>query len=95
MTIGATCEGSSGSHYSDATDCFMQVVTVLFMESISNKNNLVGMKFKNNTASSGDVLFGGLLDRCTIIYMSFQIGSLRNPNQSQNRSFISTNMLLC
>ena len=64
--IGATCEGSSGSYYSDATECFVQVVTVLLMESISNKKNLVGMKFKNNTASSGDVLFGGLLDRCTI-----------------------------
>ena len=64
-TIGATCEGSFGSLYSDATECFIQVLTVVLMEGIS-KNYLVGVEFESNTASSGDVLFGGLLDRCTI-----------------------------
>ena len=65
-TNAATCEGASDSLHSDATECFIQVITVMLTEEVRNNADLVGVEFENNSASSGALLFGGLLDRCTI-----------------------------
>ena len=68
-TIGATCdhEGSTHLRYSDATECFIQVLTVLLMENVRKSAlKLVAVEFENNIAQSGALIFGGLLDRCTV-----------------------------
>ena len=39
---------------------------MLLMEAVQNDYSLVGVKFENNSAPSGALIFGGLLDRCTI-----------------------------
>ena len=65
-TNAATCEGAGGSLYSDATECFIQVITVMLSDNVRNNAHLVGVEFDNNSALSGALLFGGLLDRCTI-----------------------------
>ena len=41
--------------------CFLQVVNMKNSESISD----IQLKFSNNTAAAGSVLYGGMLDRCT------------------------------
>ena len=63
----ATCDGDGdiSSRHSDATECFIQVLAVLLMESVHDNNNLISVEFSNNSAPSGGLLFGGLLDRCT------------------------------
>ena len=48
--IDSTCEGSAGSFYSDATECFIQILTVLLMEKVQRSHNLVAVEFKNNSA---------------------------------------------
>ena len=67
-TNAATCEGATSSHlnYSDATECFIQVLTLLLLDQVQNKDDLVSIEFENNSAQSGAMLFGGLLDRCTV-----------------------------
>ena len=65
-TNAATCEGASDSLHSDATECFIQVITVMLTEDVRNDADLVGMEFENNSAPTSALLFGGLLDRCTI-----------------------------
>ena len=64
-TNAAICD-STGSHHSDATECFVQVLTVLLTEEVQKNTDLIGLEFQNNSAPSGAVLFGGLLDRCTL-----------------------------
>jgi hypothetical protein len=44
----------------------MQVVTVLLFEEIRDDSDLVSIEFEDNSALSGAVIFGGLLDRCTV-----------------------------
>ena len=66
-TNAATCEGDDDSFYSgSAAECFFQVVTVLLFEEIRNDHDLVSIEFEDNSASNGAMIFGGLLDRCTI-----------------------------
>ena len=49
----------------DSTECFFQVLTAL--QTISLALNLTAFNFEQNYAhNKGSVLFGGLLDRCTI-----------------------------
>lgn len=64
-TNAAICD-SIGSHHSDATECFVQVLTVLLTEEVQKNTDLIGLEFESNSAPSGAVLFGGLLDRCTL-----------------------------
>ena len=65
-TNAATCEGPAGSLYSDATECFVQVLTVMLLDQVRNNSYLTGVEFENNSAPNGALLFGGLLDRCTL-----------------------------
>ena len=72
-TNAATCEGAgaiNSSHHSDANECFFQVFAMLLSEKIRNNRDLVAIDFANNSAPSGPVLFGGLLDRCTVSPMA-------------------------
>ena len=64
----ATCEGkgATGSRHSDSTECFIQIVTVMLTELVRNNGDLVAVEFENNWAPNGPLLFGGLLDRCTL-----------------------------
>jgi hypothetical protein len=39
---------------------------VLLFEKIRDDSDLVSIEFEDNSALSGAVIFGGLLDRCTI-----------------------------
>ena len=39
---------------------------MLLMEKVKNDHDLIGVKFENNSAPNGALLFGDLLDRCTI-----------------------------
>ena len=85
-TNAATCEGDGACH-SDATECFFQVLAVLFTEHIRNNGDLVGIEFENNSAPSGALLFGGLLDRCTLS----PIAEINKVNESSRKDFgIST-----
>ena len=65
-TNTATCDSSLESIHSDVTECFVQVLTLLLTEKVKSSINLIGLEFRNNSAASGAVLFGGLLDRCTL-----------------------------
>ena len=67
-TNAATCEGygAISSRHSDATECFFQVLAVLLTEIVRNNGDLVAIEFENNAAPNGSLLFGGLLDRCTL-----------------------------
>ena len=67
-TNAATCEGygAISSRHSDATECFFQVLAVLLTEKVRNNGDLVAIEFENNAAPNGSLLFGGLLDRCTL-----------------------------
>ena len=55
-----TCATSNDSE--DGTNCFLQIVTVLFITDY----HLVSIIFTQNSAPLGSILFGGLLDRCTL-----------------------------
>ena len=56
-----TCATSNDSE--DGTRCFLQIVTVI---NVMDYHELVGVIFAHNSACLGSILFGGLLDRCTL-----------------------------
>ena len=63
------CQTSHNLLHSDITECFLQVLTLLLIELIQSSTNLTSLEFTNNSAqflTHGHVLFGGLLDRCTL-----------------------------
>ena len=61
-TNSGTCASKSYKSYSTASECFIQAL------SLNNENDFYfDLLFKNNRAKfTGSVLFGGLLDRCTL-----------------------------
>ena len=67
---GLHCQGAEQFKNSDeasvSPDCFIQTIRLYepteFMKNHNYKNTII----KNNTARSGSVLYGGLLDRCTV-----------------------------
>ena len=61
-TNSGTCASKSYKSYSTASECFIQAL------SLYNENDFYfDLLFKNNRAKfTGSVLFGGLLDRCTL-----------------------------
>ena len=61
-TNSGTCASKSYKSYSTASECFIQAL------SLNNENNFyLDLLFKNNHAKfTGSVLYGGLLDRCTL-----------------------------
>ena len=61
-TNSGTCASKSYKAYSTASECFIQAL------SLNNENDFYfDLVFKNNQAEfAGSVLFGGLLDRCTL-----------------------------
>ena len=61
------CASKSYYNYNSSvgTECFLQIVSP--METLLMKYNIVSIEFVNNSAEvSGPVLYGGLLDRCTL-----------------------------
>ena len=59
------CASTSYYNTSVGTECFLQIVSP--METLLMKYNIVSIEFVNNSAEvSGPVLYGGLLDRCTL-----------------------------
>ena len=66
-TNSGTCASSSYKEALAITECFIQSAA---LNSYANKGsdiNVVNMKFGNNQAHiSGSILYGGLLDRCTV-----------------------------
>ena len=56
-----TCSTSNDSE--DGTSCFLQIVTII---NVVDYHDLVGVIFTQNSACLGSILFGGLLDRCTL-----------------------------
>ena len=81
----ATCEGkgATGSRHSDSTECFILIVTVMLTELVRNNGNLVAVEFENNRAPNGPLLFGGLLDRCTLS----PIAELHKVDESSREHF--------
>ena len=70
-TNSGMCAGDV-NHY-DTTECFVQVLTLLYTESFlpskAYSDQLISIKFANNyaeTMRNGQEIFGGLLDRCTV-----------------------------
>lgn len=61
-TNSGTCASKSYNSYCTASECFIQSL------SLNNENEFyLDLVFKNNHAMfTGSVLFGGLLDRCTL-----------------------------
>ena len=61
-TNSGTCASKSYKSYSTASECFIQAL------SLNNENDFyIDLLFRNNRAKfTGSVLFGGLLDRCTL-----------------------------
>ena len=54
------------NHNSVGTECFLQILAPV--QTIDMKYNIVTIEFVNNSAEvSGPALYGGLLDRCTLI----------------------------
>ena len=82
-TNAATCEGATSSRHSDSTECFIQVVTVMLTELVRNNDDLVGVEFEYNSAPNGALLFGGLLDRCTLS----PIAEIHKVNESLRKHF--------
>ena len=68
------------SRFSTASHCFIQILSPADTE--NGLYDIVSVKFENNKAeSSGSILFGGLLDRCTLRHDSeiFQQMGYFNP----------------
>ena len=84
-TNSATCEGNNAtnSRHSDATECFFQVLAILLTEQVRNNGDLVAVEFENNWAPNGPLLFGGLLDRCTLS----PIAELHKVDESSREHF--------
>ena len=75
-TNSGTCASTSYKSYSTATECFIQALALS-----DEKFPYFDLLFKNNYAQySGSILFGGLLDRCTISPFS-EVYSGSNPNE--------------
>ena len=65
-TTSSTCYGLSYSEYSPSTECFFQTLYTGPVQTDYAKHAW-SLRFSNNSAkSSGSVLFGGLLDRCSL-----------------------------
>ena len=51
---------------SDSTECFLQILVL--MQTVRMLYNIITTEFVNNSAHvSGPILYGGLLDRCTLM----------------------------
>ena len=69
------------SMFSTTSDCFIQILSPTDTE--NSTYDIVSVKFEHNRAATGSILFGGLLDRCTLRHDSEilqQMGySINNP----------------
>ena len=64
-TNAVTCASTSYQTHYTSTECFMQ--TLVLHGTVSSHVNLVNTNFTENYAEiSGSMLYGGLLDRCTV-----------------------------
>ena len=67
------CGSTSYLEYKTETECFFQL---LYNEVNIKRNGMkYQIKFTNNTAKKGSVLYGGLLDRCTVNPMAGKYNS--------------------
>ena len=63
-TYPLVCASESFAHYSAQTECFFQAL--YYGEDIGQGELIQHITFTNNLASNGSILYGGLLDRCTL-----------------------------
>ena len=67
-TYFGTCKSTSSFNHHTRTECFFQVIyNDIHIRKSEKKHSIT---FINNTASSGSVLYGGLLDRCSLSPMA-------------------------
>ena len=67
-TYSGTCNSTSSLVYRMQTECFLQAL----YDDMNIRHNEMkrSITFTNNTAARGSVLYGGLLDRCTVSPMA-------------------------
>ena len=67
-------------HYEDGTNCFLQIMA---QQEITDFHDLVSLVFIQNSAQQfGSILFGGLLDRCTVSNVA-KYSILPNPDSNR------------
>ena len=87
----AACNHSSNIIHSDTSECFLQVLTFVTI-SVRQPMRLQTIYLENNQAQTdlnGHVLYGGLLDRCTIS-PSAQVHKYRQQNFSSGIEYFSS-----
>ena len=62
-TYSGTCGSTSSSHYLTKTACFLQTY---YDDSHPRIQSTKHITFVSNSADKGSILYGGLLDRCTV-----------------------------
>ena len=72
-SYSGTCNSTSSTRYLTKTECFLQTFNTDYVRSRQPYHH--HMTFRNNLAKAGAILYGGLLDRCTVnivadVYMS-------------------------
>ena len=72
-SYSGTCNSTSSTLYLTKTECFLQTFNTDYVRSRQPYHH--HMIFSNNLAKAGAILYGGLLDRCTVnivadVYMS-------------------------
>ena len=68
-TYFTTCKSKSSFIYRTRTECFFQIIyNDIDVKKSQQKETFI--TFKNNTAEKGKVLYGGLLDRCSLSPMA-------------------------
>ncbi len=78
-TYFRTCKSKSSFDHRTRTECFFQIIyNDIDVQKPKQKQRLI--TFTNNTAEKGNVLYGGLLDRCSLSPMADIYGAITNNN---------------
>ena len=68
-SYSGTCKSTSSAHYLTETECFLQTFTIDYVQKrpAYHKQHVT---FVDNSAQAGQILYGGLLDRCSVNLVS-------------------------
>ena len=62
-----TCNSTSSTHFTTKSECFLQTFNTDY---VRRRQAYRHITFINNSAQAGEILYGGLLDRCTVNIVS-------------------------